>query len=54
MPPGQVEGLGLGLGLRLESYTMNSTDTRPQLQGYNKEIVVLYTVKYPEITFRMV
>ena len=51
MPPGQVEGLGLGLGLGLGSYTMNSTDTRPQLQDHYKEIVVLYIVKYPEITF---
>ena len=43
MPPGQVKGLELGLGPGLGSYTMNSTDTRPQLQDHNMEIVVLYT-----------
>ena len=55
---GLVEGLGLSLSLRLGqgqgSYTMNSTDTRPQLREHNKEIVALYLVKCPEKTFCMV
>ena len=63
-PQGQVEaslgqldaprpggGTRTGTGTGTGTGTMHSTDTRPQLQ---EEIVVLYKVKFPEITFRMV